>query len=42
MSISSSFYFVGDKMTAGCFKDEISPLLTGNNRIKMFLKSDNE
>ena len=30
----SSFYFIGDKIAADCFKDEITPSLKSNDRLK--------
>ena len=33
-SFSSAFYFIGDKIDADCFKDEITPLIKANYRLK--------
>ena len=33
-SLSSIFYFVADKISADCFKDEIKPSLKENYRLK--------
>ena len=30
----SSFYFIGDKIDADCYKDEITPSLKTNGRLK--------
>ena len=35
-SLSYSFYFVGDKIDDDCFKDEITPSLKSNDRLKFF------
>ena len=32
--MSSTFLFDGDKIAAGSFKDEITPLLKANDRLK--------
>ena len=32
----SSLYFIGDKISADCFKNEISPLLKANYRLKFY------
>ena len=33
-SLSSEFYFIGNKIAADCFKDEITPSLKANDRLK--------
>ena len=33
-SLSSTFYFIGDKIDADCFKYKITPLLKENDRLK--------
>ena len=33
-SLSSEFYFIGDKIAADCFKDETTPSLQSKDRLK--------
>ena len=35
-ALSYKFYFIGDKMSTGNFKDEITTLLKANDRLKFF------
>ena len=35
-SLSYYFNFFGGKISAGCFKDEITPSLKSNNRLKFY------
>ena len=36
-SLSYEFFFIEDKITANCFKDEVTPSLKANGRLK-FIK----
>ena len=36
-SLSSVFYFIGDKISAHCLKDDIKPSLRANSRLKYAL-----